>query len=510
MFTNPPSTTAAMEDSSNEPLLEKERVMDDVQPPSPALETPIESPSPVEGAPLPLNSLEYSSSAFTDHEHQEVKDESSYVTTETTQSMATMNTSESSDMSTATPESAQESSVNVSPFPTIENVPLSAAGEGTSTDPEQLSEMSPRPISSSSSSQPPEVASTSKPRATSHFASFPKHKNRMNPTLKAFRNPQRLRVGQGPSDVPSSSAATPVNPGASKQPISKSELYLNPNEIARPQKFAPDLLVAMNDYDKTHGSAFKETNFGPAKRRIKTWGDHLAQSKTKVTYEPWIVVTDIPPTSSMEATLNMIQSAINEDLLRGIVDLDALFIPRSPPPMLRTTQEEINSRKDRFPHILEARLILSPFARPRGWYVRLAHRSLAQSLLVRQRQGTEFVVSSRIVNIQPYTTPKPGQDPFPGSYSHVSDATVRVENCPPGLTKLQFWNFFSRFDLSMDYESVVQWKGQTPDGKLNPSDTFIVQFADPSWARAAIRERQGERIRGWEVRLSQYPRQLVS
>eukprot|EP00977_Amphora_coffeiformis_P020669 scaffold8374_cov175-Amphora_coffeaeformis.AAC.108 len=240
-----------------------------------------------------------------------------------------------------------------------------------------------------------------------------------------------------------------------------------------------------------------------------SWGNHIAKNGVRVTFTPWIHIHDIPPNSSMEAMMDAVEKVLDKELERGIVNLDAPFVPQTAAPMLRFTDEERAIRKKEYPHpyITEARLILSPFARPTGWYVRLVHRSLAQALLVRSRKGKHLLINSKIAKVKEYK-PALGGPEFEGNLPGISDATIRVENCPFDLQKINFLNFFSRFDLSMTTESIVPWQGVTPEGKEASSQTYLVHFADPSWARAAIRERQGAELSGIPVRLVQFPRQL--
>jgi len=128
--------------------------------------------------------------------------------------------------------------------------------------------------------------------------------------------------------------------------------------------------------------------------------------------------------------------------------------------------------------------------------------------LVKSRNSKNFSIAHKLVKVKEYRPAKNGPQ-FEGFIPGISDATIRVENCPDHLPKLAFLNLFSRFDLSMTTESVVSWKGVTPKGKEASSQTYLVHFADPSWARAAIRERQGAEVSGMSLRLVQFPRQLL-
>jgi len=257
----------------------------------------------------------------------------------------------------------------------------------------------------------------------------------------------------------------------------------------------------------TTRSASKNERRAPKKI---TWGDHIAKKGVKVTRIPWVHIYDVSPNSSLEAMMDAVENVLDKELERGIVNLDAPFVPHTAAPLLKITDEQraIRKREQPHPYIVEAKLILSPFARPTGWYVRLAHRSLAQALLVKSRNSKNFSIAHKLVKVKEYRPAKNGPQ-FEGFIPGISDATIRVENCPDHLPKLAFLNLFSRFDLSMTTESVVSWKGVTPKGKEASSQTYLVHFADPSWARAAIRERQGAEVSGMSLRLVQFPRQLL-
>jgi hypothetical protein len=229
---------------------------------------------------------------------------------------------------------------------------------------------------------------------------------------------------------------------------------------------------------------------------------------------PWIRISDISPLSSLEAMIEGIGESLEEELANeGIVNMDALYTPGGTQPNL--TREAATGGPDRSssdPFVLEAKLILSPFARPCGWYVRLRNRSLAEVLIRRGKAGKQLVCAARRVKVNQYNLPKKGETQFEGHLPALSDAMIRIENCPGDLTKVALLNFFSRFDLSLskEHESIVPWSGVTPEGRQASHPTFLVHFADASWARAALRERQGAKMSGQIVRLVQFPRQLVA
>ena len=369
---------------------------------------------------------------------------------------------------------------------------------------------------------PPSVVAKPRPMAAGRSSRF---------GVPYARPPGPIAGGYPPVNYRFGQVAVTYSPPVASRNLSapdknRDSQYIVPTtEIARPKvnkKFLrkprpADSHHEQNSSDDLHApktaSSTRMPSHKPREVRIvRTWGDHFAvDRRSHVTRSPWIVVSNIPANSSLEAMLQTIQKAVDEDLKRGVVDLDALYIPNTRTPKFKTRQDEIDRRQERFPHIFEARLILSPYGRPNGWYVRLAHRSLAQALLIRNQRGEEFHVGSKLLRINEYKLPDPPKEPpFLGSHPNISDATLRVENCPNNLRETALYNYFSRFELSMEQKSVVEWDNVTPDGKGGPTSTFLVHFANASWARAALRERQGAPIGNTPVRLVQYPRQLIA
>jgi hypothetical protein len=250
----------------------------------------------------------------------------------------------------------------------------------------------------------------------------------------------------------------------------------------------------------------------PKPQKLITWGEHFTTSGERVSITPWVRISDISPLSSLEAMVEGMGRALEEEMAdKGIMNLDALYTPGGTPPNLTieaATGGENRSSSD--PYVLEAKLILSPFARPTGWYVRLRNRSLAEAMIRRDKAGKPLVCATRRVKVKQYNLPKKRETQFEGHLPVLSDAMIRVENCPEDLTKVALLNFFSRFDLSLskEHESIIPWAGITPEGRQASHPTFLVHFADASWARAALRERQGAKMSGQTVRLVQFPRQL--
>jgi hypothetical protein len=89
----------------------------------------------------------------------------------------------------------------------------------------------------------------------------------------------------------------------------------------------------------------------------------------------------------------------------------------------------------------------------------------------------------------------------------VDDSMVRFENCPPTLDAEYLRSLLSRYDLAPMGDTVLKWDGETPDGRVAPL-TYVVRFASPAWARAAVRELQATYLDGKMMKLVQYPNQM--
>ena len=291
-------------------------------------------------------------------------------------------------------------------------------------------------------------------------------------------------------------------------------------------------------------------------------GDHLvAQGEKLIPISTWVHVEGISPVSSLDAILDGIQHALDIEEENGFVDLDAAWNEGEPIPFLplsdptqngetTTSNSTISSSELTYdenistkPHkwVQKAKLILSPYARPTGWYLKFANRSIAYSLL---RHAQERPVRSawRQVRIKEYkhrgtmeqnddpNTINSAQDPISSENlilnEEISDATLRLENCPFNVTEASMLNFFSRYDLKSSVgvnnsPPIQHWYGTTLDGKECRPTTYLVHFADSSWARAALREKQGTFMSKMgqavinsssnpkPLHLVQYPRQIL-
>jgi hypothetical protein len=257
-------------------------------------------------------------------------------------------------------------------------------------------------------------------------------------------------------------------------------------------------------------------------QRCRSLGDHLrAQNDTTVPSSTWVQVEGISPISTLDAMLAGIQKALNVEEARGLINLDAQWSVGELIPCLPPQQNESGDKNNMW--VRRAKLILSPFGRPTGWYLKFDNRSVVYALLMHAQQ-TPVLCTWKTVKVQECrNTGASGEPVSHGNFvlnEHVSDHTLRVENCPASISETSLLNFFSRFDLQ--YSGAVQrWEGVTSDGKKAPPTTFLVHFADASWARAALRERQSSFMRKFgsrivpdekdprPLRLVQYPRQIL-
>jgi hypothetical protein len=243
----------------------------------------------------------------------------------------------------------------------------------------------------------------------------------------------------------------------------------------------------------------------------------------------WLQVDGISPISSLDSILATVQTALEEQQQRQDASANGNGI--------------IFDDLDDGVVVERARVIISPFARPTGWLLKFRNPSMVAALLT-QAQNHPLQSSGKTISIKEYKDDNNDDDDNNNDNDKmgnlntmmmeqqpvVTDATLRIENCSHDTTTYDIMNMFSRFDLAVGRgsllssslsssppssttaatfcPSVQEWKGKTPDGRLAPPGTFLVHFADASWARAALREKQGMVFKGRQLRLAQYPRQI--
>lgn len=238
----------------------------------------------------------------------------------------------------------------------------------------------------------------------------------------------------------------------------------------------------------------KQTNSqwrAPNKKRVapKKKNDLSANIPTS----NFIEINNIPPMSLLEDILTSINAVLDLEYERGIVDLDAEWDPtlNEPLPLV-----EIDPGSE---WVRTARLIVSNRGRPAGWRIEFQNRSIVHAFLQHARE-TQFLCMWKPVQVSEWTKKK-NEKQFPVD---VSDCMIRVENSQLGTTVDNVRHLFRRYDTTWEGPSVVECKFRDKQ-----SSVFIVHFADPSWARAAVRELQGIEVRGNFLLLAQYPRQIL-
>ena len=180
--------------------------------------------------------------------------------------------------------------------------------------------------------------------------------------------------------------------------------------------------------------------------------------------------------------------------------------------------------------VLKAHVNLSPFGRPTGWNLKLANPSMVQALLSvaqNNRVRGSIRIGWKFVKINEHHPPKKSSSskrkrrkkgqPLPYDLNDtrtmlvVSDSMVRFENCPQSLTADYLRHKLSRYELTQKGSTIIEFKGRVSNGetwRITPL-TYVVRFASPAFARAAVRELQGRMIEGRRLKLIQYPKQLL-
>jgi hypothetical protein len=200
-----------------------------------------------------------------------------------------------------------------------------------------------------------------------------------------------------------------------------------------------------------------------------------------------VEVQHIPPMSSLDDIVRSINRVMDEELELGIVDLDGELQADGTLPMVSKSGDWVQS----------ATFILSAHARPTAWRIEFENRSIAHAFLQRAKT-IPFVLVWKPVPVIEY---KP---PLLQPLFEVDDSMIRVENFPDCTTIDSMRHLFRRYELIPSGPTVVPWVSEQTGFKV-----FIVKFADPSWARAAVRELQGVEVKDMALRLAQYPKQII-
>jgi hypothetical protein len=196
------------------------------------------------------------------------------------------------------------------------------------------------------------------------------------------------------------------------------------------------------------------------------------------------MIHSIPPMSTLDDMVNSINQVL--DSLTGIVDLDAPWKSGGQVTLLDPPNEWIRS----------ARIQLSTHGRPSAWKIEFFNRSIANAFLEYCRTH-EFLCAWKPVSVSQC------QECQDHDAIKVSDSMIRVENVSASMTVDNIRHLFRRYDMTREGPS-VRVLNQGSQHKF-----FLVHFADPSWARAAVRELQGVRVWHDYLRLAQYPKQIL-
>lgn len=394
------------------------------------------------------------------------------------------------------------------------------------------------------------TASGAKPRASNPkvFMNFYQYQKQLHPpatSVSKLRNASRSRNNNGRSE---DERPPPIRPNPQQQQYAAVE--------------GEETTISPSDEKTIQNAVAEEEADSPQKleqqqqQQQRTLAEQLVASSSStangtkhVPESRWIKVLGVPPLSSLEAMVAGVNRALDEEhRVRGILDLDAVWDPdgdgeSSSLPFLSfgDGDNDGDGNSGGIDWVRKAKVILSPFGRVTGWKVQLENRSVVYALLMHARENPILCASKRI-RVQEYRrsddddgtcihdndnglrreasgqAAEASSDYDDMEYPQISDATVRIENCPDYATPLTIMNMFSRFDLRPEENdttgggsgspSIVRWVGKTSDGRVPPA-TWLVHFADASWARAAVREKQGSRVDGRPITLAQYPKQIL-
>lgn len=279
-----------------------------------------------------------------------------------------------------------------------------------------------------------------------------------------------------------------------------------------------------NHRKETEVATVQEPKVGTVSDYLEKYGElrHVIPKST------WVRIDNIPPISSLDAMISGIDNVLDAEETDGIIDIDQVWNPSDgeetiqilpPMPVVEKNPKWVRN----------ARLILSPFSRPKGWFIQFDNRSIVHALLAKaidvpvKCSYRAVKVSACKVTLSSETEGAPEYSPVNEDANsfldeRISDHTLRVENCPWFTTKMSLINYFSRYDLKDDAECVQKWNAITTDGKRGKS-TYVVHFDDEYWARAALREKQSTFLnlndeaynvdpRHGPLLLAQYPKQM--
>lgn len=206
--------------------------------------------------------------------------------------------------------------------------------------------------------------------------------------------------------------------------------------------------------------------------------------RVKLPTSSWIQLRDVPPLATLDDICSSVGLVLDIEHKIGIRDLDSVdgrFINPSTP------------------WVKCAKTLLSTHGRPTHWRIELENRSIVNAFLEHAKEAKFMCVWKEVAVSEWHLGDEAIQ-------FEVNDSMIRVENCPSTMTVDILRHVFRRYDFARSGTSILRWDEPNTSSVHN---MFVVRFADPSYARAAVREMQGLRIGEKELRIAQYPKQLM-
>ena len=250
---------------------------------------------------------------------------------------------------------------------------------------------------------------------------------------------------------------------------------------------------------------------------------------------PWLFLPRVPQLSCLEDILYGIEYVIQQELERGILDLDALstsFVENVKTDVSPIYWDPSNASLEKpYPShfVLEARSYISRHSqRPCGWFLRFPNRSMVHAIMEHSKHVEPLYCGDQ--KMTPSLIPCTSQsnnsnDSSQSSCPHVraeesehlclDDSVIRMERVPNNITSNYLLEMFRNYELN-HYGARPPIEECKYDKHSRKYKTFWIRFISSSEARAAIRQFQS-----WElpspgrhdpkgmVTLIQHPRQII-
>jgi len=298
-------------------------------------------------------------------------------------------------------------------------------------------------------------------------------------------------------------------------------------------------------------------------RRKKKHNKIKEKKEPEIPTSSWVYVAKIPKLSNLDDLLIEVEHIMKQELERGILDLDVLTESIEQQQVENDESHDNHNENQEYekvsskdadilqnlsmikpkywdpthvpassdtisayipPHmVLEARSCLDPMKRPTGWFLRFPNRSVVHALL--EHIKTVSPIHCGHLQVPMYESVQMSPRRFEAEELHLDDTVLRVEQVPHYVTEKNVMNWFQDFDLQYygnrpPVELLVEGKiknavktnraiVKTPPHWSINTHTFLVRFVHPSDARAAIREKQGQKVGYSNIVLSQYSRQIL-